>query len=179
MLAHLQKKFSKNFGRTDLLKCLPIMWSELNRLKSRVETVLGTLSNKAVNNEKVIEFKKQLVSNKSLKQYFAEHPEEKDILLNDIDKVSGRTDRYLFRNLDVMPSYVIPENIMAQTEDQIALCTLGSASVIPGATNHNRSLSRFQLEFAEQDNPSRVVQNLVGYPAAVERYKVKQSGDNF
>jgi hypothetical protein len=43
------------------------MWSELNRLKSRVETVLGTLSNKAVNNEKVIEFKKQLVSNKSLK----------------------------------------------------------------------------------------------------------------
>lgn len=179
MLAHLQKKFSKNFGRSDLLKCLPIMWSELNRLKSRVETVLGTLSNKAVNNEKVIEFKKQLVSNKSLKQYFAEHPEEKEILLNDIDKVTGRTDRYLFRNLDVMPSYVIPENIMAQTEDQIALCTLGSASVIPGATNHNRSLSRFQLEFVEQDNPSRIVQNLVGYPAAVERYKVKQSGDNF
>ena len=96
-----------------MLKCIPVMWSELNRLKSRVETVLGTLSNKAVNNEKVIEFKKQLVSNKSLKQYFAEHPEEKEILLNDIDKVTGRTDRYLFRNLDVMPSYVIPENIMA------------------------------------------------------------------
>lgn len=55
------------------------------------------------------------MSNKSLKAYFAEHPEEKDILLNDIDKVSKRTDRYLFRNLDVMPSYVIPENIMAMT----------------------------------------------------------------
>jgi hypothetical protein len=93
------------------------MWSELNRLKSRVETVLATLSNKAVNNEKVIEFKKQLVTNKSLKQYFAEHPEEKEIILNDISQATGRTDRYLFKNLDVMPSYVIPENIMAQTPD--------------------------------------------------------------
>ena len=89
------------------------MWHELNRLKSRVETVLATLSNKAVNNEKMIEFKKQMISNKSLKQYFADHPEEKEILLNDISQVTGRTDRYLFKNLDVMPSYVIPENIMA------------------------------------------------------------------
>jgi hypothetical protein len=67
-----------------MLKCLPILWAELNRLKSRVETVLATLNNKTVNNEKTIEFKKQLVSNKSLKSYFNDHPEEKEILLNDI-----------------------------------------------------------------------------------------------
>ena len=109
----LEHKFSKNFGRDDMLKCVPVMWTELTRLKSRVETVLNTLSNKAVQNEKVIEFKKQLVSNKSLKSYFAENPEEKEILLNDITKVTGRKDRYLFKNLDVMPSYVIPEAIMA------------------------------------------------------------------
>lgn len=48
----------KNFGRDDILKCVPVMWHELNRLKSRVETVINTLSNKTVNNEKVIEFKK-------------------------------------------------------------------------------------------------------------------------
>jgi hypothetical protein len=70
-----------------LLKCIPVLWSELNRLKSRVETVINSLSNKTVANEKVIEFKKQLVSNKSLKSYFAEHTEEKEILLNDIEKV--------------------------------------------------------------------------------------------
>ena len=56
-----------------------------------------------------------MVSNKSLKSYFADHPDEKEILLNDIDKVIKRTDRYLFKNLDVMPPYVIPENIMAMT----------------------------------------------------------------
>ena len=67
-----------------MLKCLPILWAELNRLKSRVETVLATLNNKTVNNEKTIEFKKQLDSNKSLKSYFNDHPEEKEILLNDI-----------------------------------------------------------------------------------------------
>jgi len=94
--------------------------------------VIHSLSNKTVTNEKVIEFKKQLVSNKSLKSYFAEHQEEKEILLNDIDKVQKRTNKYLFKNLDVRPAYVIPENIMAMTKDQLSMCTLGTASVIPG-----------------------------------------------
>ena len=56
-----------------------------------------------------------MVSNKSLKAYFSEHPDEKEILLNDIQKVAKRIDRYLFKNLDVMPFYLIPENIMAIT----------------------------------------------------------------
>jgi hypothetical protein len=110
LLAH---KFEKNFGRDDMFLCVPVMWTELARLKSRVETVINTLSAKAVQNEKIIEFKKQLVSNKSLKSYFAANPEEKDILLNDISHNTNRRDRYLFRNLDVMPSYVIPHTIMA------------------------------------------------------------------
>lgn len=70
-----------------MMKCIPVLWTELNRLKSRVESIVNSLSNKTVQNEKVIEFKKQLVSNKSLKSYFAEHLEEKEILLNDIEKV--------------------------------------------------------------------------------------------
>lgn len=48
ILQHLQKKLLKNFARDDLLKCIPVLWTELNRLKSRVETVIATLSNKAV-----------------------------------------------------------------------------------------------------------------------------------
>lgn len=52
------------------MKCVPVLWTELNRLKSRVEAIVNSLSNKTVQNEKVIEFKKQLVSNKSLKAYF-------------------------------------------------------------------------------------------------------------
>ena len=48
----------RNFARDDMLKCVPILWSELNKLKSRVETVVRTLNNKTVMNEKVIEFKK-------------------------------------------------------------------------------------------------------------------------
>lgn len=42
------------------------------------------LSSKSVQQQKVLEFKKQLVSNKSLKEYFKENPQEKEILLNDI-----------------------------------------------------------------------------------------------
>lgn len=55
---NLQKKMVRNFAREDMLKCIPILWSELNKLKSRVETVVRTLNNKTVMNEKVIEFKK-------------------------------------------------------------------------------------------------------------------------
>lgn len=93
------------------------MWHELNRVKSRVQSVLDSLSNKHVQREKMIEFKRALVTNKSLKAYFQEHPEEKDILLNDISKISRRNDNFLFKNLDVLPAYVIPENIMALTQE--------------------------------------------------------------
>jgi hypothetical protein len=48
ILEHLQKKLLKNFARDDMMKCIPVLWTELNRLKSRVETVIATLSNKAV-----------------------------------------------------------------------------------------------------------------------------------
>ncbi len=47
-LSHLQHKFQKNFQRDEMMKCLPVMWTELTRLKSRVETVVNTLSNKNV-----------------------------------------------------------------------------------------------------------------------------------
>jgi len=48
----------KAYGRPDFLKCIPIIWHEVVRLKSRVEEVLGTLSNKRVREEKLTEFKK-------------------------------------------------------------------------------------------------------------------------
>ena len=54
----IQKKFTKNFGEESMLKCLPVMWHEIVRVKSRVESVLNHLTNKTVTAEKVLEFKK-------------------------------------------------------------------------------------------------------------------------
>jgi len=71
---------NKSFGRDDLMRCIPIIWHEVTRLKSRVEGVTKTLTSKKVRKEKVIEFKKQVVSNKSLKEYFKHNPQEKEIL---------------------------------------------------------------------------------------------------
>mmetsp|Transcript_7415 Transcript_7415/g.8962 ORF Transcript_7415/g.8962 Transcript_7415/m.8962 type:complete len:267 (+) Transcript_7415:581-1381(+) len=48
MLAHLQRKFRKSFGRDDVIKCLPVIWTEISKSKSRVESVFNHLSNKAV-----------------------------------------------------------------------------------------------------------------------------------
>jgi hypothetical protein len=82
-----------------------------------VQQVVNMLSNKSVLQEKLLEFKKQIVSNKSLKEYFKENSQEKDILMNDILKAHSKNDRYLFRNLDVLPSYIIPEAMVAVTAE--------------------------------------------------------------
>lgn len=79
-LAAFQKKMSKSFSRTDMLKCVPVLWHEMNKMKGRVDQVLSTLSNKRVRDEKIQEFKKQVVSNKSLRSYFKNHPTEKVVL---------------------------------------------------------------------------------------------------
>lgn len=54
----IRRKMIKHSGQDDVMKCVPILWNEIVKFKSRVEAVLGSLSNKAVNNEKVLEFKK-------------------------------------------------------------------------------------------------------------------------
>lgn len=74
MLATYSRKMEKAFGRQDILRCIPIIWHEVVKMKGRVEEVLSTLSNKRVRDEKLLEFKKQVVSNKSLKEYFKSNP---------------------------------------------------------------------------------------------------------
>ena len=45
----LKKKFSKNFGDDQMLRCLPVIWHQISKVKSRVESVYNHLSNKTVN----------------------------------------------------------------------------------------------------------------------------------
>lgn len=113
-----------------MLKCLPILWHELAKMKGRVEQVLNTLSNKRVKDEKLLEFKKQIVSNKSLKEYFKNNPSEKEILQNDIMKNQFK-DKNIFKHLDTLPFYCIPKEIMATTPEQINICTAGSGMNVP------------------------------------------------
>ena len=80
------------------------------KLKTRVEDVVKTLDNKKVKEEKTNEFKKQLLTNKRLKDYFANNPQEKDILLNDIAKSdTSQRDRFMFKHLSYLPSYALPQ----------------------------------------------------------------------
>ena len=128
----------KAFGKQDILKCLPILWHQVVKMKGRVDSVLGTLSNNRVRDEKLLEFKKQVLSNKSLKEYFKTNPTEKAVLQNDIEKNAFK-DKILFRHMDTLPYYSVPTEIMATTPDQIALCTAGSGAYIPDwiSTNNN------------------------------------------
>jgi hypothetical protein len=53
-----QRKMMKAFSRDNMLKCIPILWQELMKIKTRVEDVVKTLDNKKVKDEKTNEFKK-------------------------------------------------------------------------------------------------------------------------
>lgn len=88
------------------------------KIKTRVEDVVKTLDNKRVKEEKTNEFKKQLLSNQRLKEYFSNNPQEKEILLNDLAKndVTQR-DRFMYKHLGYLPSYVLPQQVMAVTPD--------------------------------------------------------------
>ena len=177
-VALLQRKFRKNFGNSEMLKCLPVIWPEISKSKSRVESVIQHLSNKAVQQQKVLEFKKQLVSNRALKEYFKQNPDEKEILSNDIRKAHMRNDKYLFHSLDVMPSYVIPQEMLAITPEQIAMCGVGNAQPCLNSFGNTNALKLSQnlakhgirTTFAEPENAASIVQNMVGFPAAVQRY---------
>lgn len=107
---------NKNFSRQDILRFLPVLWHQITNLKSRVEEVCGSLNNKRVKEEKLLEFKKQVVSNKSLKAYFKNNPQEKEILQNDITKSSFK-DKIMYRHLGNLPFYCIPNEIIAITEE--------------------------------------------------------------
>ena len=161
-----------------MLQCLPLMWQELARPKSRVEQVINMLSNKSVLQQKVLEFKKQLVSNKSLKEYFKSNPQEKEILMNDIVKAHSKHDKFLFRNLDVMPSYIIPEAMIAVTDEQMQTCTLGCENVMHLSTAFNGgSFGSRSCHLVDLDSTSGIVQNLVGFPASVIRYKTQTTAE--
>ena len=99
-----QRKMLKAFNIPNMIKCIPILWQELVKIKTRVEDVIRTLDNKTVKTEKVNEFKKQLVSNKRLKEYFNQHPEEKEILINDLAKNDIYSkNKHMYKHLSFLP----------------------------------------------------------------------------
>jgi len=123
----------------------------------------------------VLEFKKQLVSNRALKEYFKQNPEEKEILQNDIRKAHLKNDRYLFHSLDVMPSYVIPKEMIAITPEQIAMCGIGNAAPCLNTFGNTNGLKLSQTlakqglrtTFVEPEHPASIIRNMVGFPAAL------------
>lgn len=140
-----QRKMQKAFNTPNMIKCIPMMWQELIKIKSRVEDIIRTLDNKTVKTEKINEFKKQLISNGRLKEYFNQHPEEKEILINDLAKNDTNKHSIMYKHLSFLPSYVIPTQIMAITMDQIRNCTTGTLSALPGTStgslNKDRTLT--------------------------------------
>lgn len=89
----------------------------------------------------------------------------------------------IYKHLSHLPFYVIPQQVMALTPDQIRTCTTGTQSVLPGCTSGNISMDRTLAgtilsdqvnmdTFADPDTAqSSLIQNLVSLPAMVKTYQ--------
>ena len=189
-LALSQRKMQKAFSVPNMIKCIPVMWQELLKIKGRVEDVTRSLDNKTVKTEKTNEFKKQLISNKRLKEYFAQHPEEKEILINDVQKSDVTRNAIMYKHLSHLPFYVIPQQIMPITIDQIRTCTTGIAAVMAGhasgSLSKDRTLTGTLITGAQVADPmeifadptvcqSSLIQNLASLPAVVKNFQQQDS----
>lgn len=108
-LLNIIRKMKKRYGRS-LLVTLPIDWLEVNKLKSRIDDIHCTLTNKKIKTYMSNEIKKQILSSKKLKEYFKDHEEEKEILKSSIE--SEYKYRHMHKNLDYIPSYLYPKSIV-------------------------------------------------------------------
>lgn len=76
-----------------------------------------------------------------------------------------RNDRFLFRSLDVMPSYVIPKEMIAITPEQIAMCGIGNAMPCLNAfgnmaglhLSQNLAKNGIRTTFVEPEHPATIV----------------------
>lgn len=108
-MLNLIRKMKKRYGRS-LFTVLPMHWDEVNKLKSRVDDIVCTLTNKKIKAYMSNEVKKQILNNKNLKGYFEEHEEEKEILKSSIE--SDYKYRHMHKNLDFVPDYLLPKSII-------------------------------------------------------------------
>jgi len=162
-----------------MMKCLPLIWPELAKSKLRVESVFNGLNMGAVKYQTALELKKGLVNNQALKEYFFLNPAEKEMVLTtEVKNEHSGNDQKLFRSLDVMPAEVIPKEMLAVNSRQIAECGIGQHKQTLKASDNSNLLklsqnlvrSGIQTTFVKPDHPATIVRNMIGFPAAVERY---------
>lgn len=114
-MQNLEKKMVKRYNHS-MFTTLPIYWIEVNRLKSRVDDILCTLTNKKIKSYMSNEIKKQILHSKKLKEYFQEHEEEKEILRSSLE--TDYKYRHMNKNLDYLPDYCLPKAIVKSEIEQ-------------------------------------------------------------
>ena len=115
-----------------------------------------------------------------MKEYFFLNPAEREKeVTTDVKNVHSGNDQKLFRSLLVMPAEVIPKGMLAVNSRQIAVCGTGHLMLQSLSASDKSNLlklaqnlvrSGIKTTFVKPDHPATIVRNMVGFPAAVERY---------
>ena len=78
--------------------------------------MLNSLSYKNVKQERLNEVKKQMLSSARLKEYFNQHPKEKEIIQSDLNTANNPAERTMYKHLSFLPYYVMPQLLLTLQE---------------------------------------------------------------
>lgn len=114
---NLQEKQKAHLGGVQFAE-LPVKRHILSNFEYRCTDALKSVTPKAIKNEKARELKRQILHSKKLKNYFEEHPQEKEILSKDMNK--GKAPDYRFAELRNIPDYLMPnESLIANPIEEV------------------------------------------------------------
>ncbi len=130
-LNRLQERQRAHLGGV-LFSELPVKKHILESFRYRVNDALKSITSKVVKGEKAKELKKQILGSKKLKKYFADHPEEKEILNKNLSKYRSQENR--FADLKTIPDYLIPKESLIANPIEEAIREEKGESAIPEDT---------------------------------------------
>ncbi len=95
---------------------MPLTQQEISGFEYRITNVVKAISKKQVKLARLIDFKRQILKSPSLEEYFKEHQNEKELIINHIRSMQQVLNKYAERLYEDIPDYLLPEKYRYQRQ---------------------------------------------------------------
>jgi ATP-dependent RNA helicase DDX56/DBP9 len=93
--------------KTTNMKELPVTSDQIDSFKYRCTDIYKGITRKQINTLKTMDVKKQLLKSKELKGYFDEHRKERELIVDNINRLSQEISHRAITMEDSLPSYLL------------------------------------------------------------------------
>lgn len=106
----------KNAFKAINFKEVPLSQEEIKGFEYRITNVVKAISKKQVKLARLIDFKRQILKSPSLEEYFKEHQNERELIINHIRQMQQVLNKYSERLYEDIPDYLLPEKYRYQRQ---------------------------------------------------------------